>query len=132
MGNNSSNTNTITTFHFMHSGKMFASVQNHKILNLIGIVSIAVAFVTSVIFNALAGSGSSDILVSTVGNLSDKYDLSFTPAGFTFSIWSIIYIWLAAAIGFFIYTLFSSSDEGKLYLNPGFLYGTENKLLEHQ
>ena len=57
--NNSSstNTNTITTFHFMHSGKMFASVQNHKILNLIGIVSIAVAFVTSVIFNALAGSG---------------------------------------------------------------------------
>jgi len=99
-------------------GKMFASVQNHKILNLIGIVSIAVAFVTSVIFNALAGSGSSDIFVSTVGNLSDKYDLSFTPAGFTFSIWSIIYIWLAAAIGFFIYTLFSSSDEGKLYLNP--------------
>ena len=45
-------------------------------------------------------SGSSDIFVSTVGNLSDKYDLSFTPAGFTFSIWSIIYIWLAVAIGF--------------------------------
>ena len=61
--NNSSNTNTITTFHFMHSGKMFASVQNHKILNLIGIVSIAVAFVTSVIFNALAGSGELNILI---------------------------------------------------------------------
>ena len=60
--NNSSNTNTIT-FHFMHSGKMFASVQNHKILNLIGIVSIAVAFVTSVIFNALAGSGELNILI---------------------------------------------------------------------
>ena len=38
--------------------------------------------------------------MSTVGNLSDKYDLSITPAGFTFTIWSIIYIWLAAAIGF--------------------------------
>ena len=47
----------------MHSGKMFASVQNHKILNLIGIVSIAVAFVTSVIFNALAGSGELNILI---------------------------------------------------------------------
>ena len=96
-------------------------------------------------FNTYLFSGSSDIFVSTVGNLSDKYDLSFTPAGFTFTIWSIIYIWLAAAIGFckfnqnwiydskvqliciyiwifslilVIYTLFSSSDEGKLYLNP--------------
>jgi len=96
----------------------FAPSQNHKILNLLGIVSIALAFVTSVIFNALAGSGSGDIFVSTVGNLSDTYDLSFTPAGFTFSIWSIIYIWLASAIGFFIFTLFSGSDEGKLYLNP--------------
>jgi len=97
---------------------MFAPVQNHKILNLIGIVGIAVAFVTSVAFNALAGSGSSDIFINTVGNISDKYDLSFTPAGYTFSIWSIIYIWLTAAIVFFIYTLFSTSDEGKLYLNP--------------
>ena len=45
----------------MHSGKM--NIQNHKILNLIGIVSIAVAFVTSVIFNALAGSGELNILI---------------------------------------------------------------------
>ena len=48
---------TVTTFHFIHSGKMFATDQNHKVLNLLGIVGIAVAFVTSVIFNALAGSG---------------------------------------------------------------------------
>ena len=54
---NNSKTNKAITFHFMHSGKMFAPVQNHKILNLIGIVGIAVAFVTSVAFNALAGSG---------------------------------------------------------------------------
>ena len=71
--NNSSstNTNTITTFHFMHSGKM--NIQNHKILNLIGIVSIAVAFVTSVIFNALAGSGELNILiiVLTIGLAND-------------------------------------------------------------
>ena len=68
-----SNTNTITTFHFMHSGKMFASVQNHKILNLIGIVSIAVAFVTSVIFNALAGSGELNILIIVfiIGSVGD-------------------------------------------------------------
>ena len=58
--NNSSNTNTITTFHFMHSGKMFAPVQNHKVLNLLGIVGLAVSFVTSVIFNALNGSGKFD------------------------------------------------------------------------
>lgn len=90
-------------------------------------------------------SGSSDLFVSTVGNLSAKYELSFTPAGFTFSIWSVIYIWLAISIGFckyfqivlkaffvqtfgpiwylflyfsVVYTLFSSSEMGKLYLNP--------------
>ncbi len=39
---------------------------------------------------------SSDIGIfeSSVGDLSDMYDTDITPAGFTFSIWSIIYMWL--------------------------------------
>ena len=39
-----------------------------------------------------------DVFLSSTGNLSDKYQMSFTPAGFTFSIWGIIYFWLAASM----------------------------------
>ena len=39
-----------------------------------------------------------DVFLSSTGNLSDKYQMSFTPAGFTFSIWGIIYFWLAATM----------------------------------
>jgi len=97
---------------------MFAPVKNHKVLNLLGILGIWFSFIITVTFNGLAGSGSSDIFNSNVGNLSRKYELSITPAGYTFSIWSIIYIWNAAAFVFYLFSIFSSSAMGKLYLNP--------------
>ena len=53
-----------------------------------------------------------------MGNLSRKYDLNITPAGYTFSIWSVIYLWNAAAFIFYLFSIFSSSAMGKLYLNP--------------
>ena len=53
-----------------------------------------------------------------MGNLSRKYELNITPAGYTFSIWSIIYLWNAAAFIFYLFSIFSSSAMGKLYLNP--------------
>lgn len=37
--------------------KMFEHEKNHKILNLLGIFGIALSFVLTVTFNALAGSG---------------------------------------------------------------------------
>ena len=43
-------------------------------------------------------TGNQDVFTSTTGDLSDKYQLSFTPAGFTFSIWGVIYLWLAATM----------------------------------
>lgn len=91
----------------------------HKIPNVIGIVSIAISFVLVVVFNGLAGSGAvPSLFKSNVGNLSNKYELDITPAGWTFSIWSVIYIWMAAAIIFYISTIFSTSEVGRLYLNP--------------
>ena len=35
-----------------------------------------------------------------VGELSDKYPLWITPAGFTFAIWGVIYLWLAVMVVF--------------------------------
>jgi len=84
-------------------------------------VSVAV-FIVMTTFNALAGSGSApQIFNSTVGNLSDKYDTMITPAGFTFSIWGVIYLWLAVALLVIILSIFLNNSMGKLYLNPPFV-----------
>ena len=85
------------------------------------IVVAFVAFVITATFNGLAGSGKfPSIFYSTVGDLSDKYDLDITPAGFTFSIWSIIYLWIAAALVTLIATIFLSNSQGRVYQNPEF------------
>ncbi|XP_062891300.1 uncharacterized protein LOC134338921 isoform X2 [Mobula hypostoma] len=55
-----------------------------------------VVYIITLILNALAGNGpESGIFLQTVGNLSRKYYTEFTPAGWTFSIWGIIYTWQA-------------------------------------
>merc|ERR1711997_980662 len=96
-----------------------STMKNHIWLNLLGIVAIVVTFLITITFNALSGSGSSGgIFISTVGNLSDTYELSYTPSGYVFSIWGIIYFWLASTCVFYVFSLFSGSDMGKLYLNP--------------
>ena len=42
---------------------MFAPVKTYKVLNLLGILGIFVSFVLTVTFNALAGSGSSKLIL---------------------------------------------------------------------
>jgi len=77
-------------------------------------------FIVTAAFNGLAGSGAGipSIFYSTVGDISDKFELLITPAGFTFSIWSIIYLWLAASLVFFIASIFISNPAGRAYLSP--------------
>jgi len=77
-------------------------------------------FIITAAFNGLAGSGAGipSIFYSTVGDISDKFELLITPAGFTFSIWSIIYLWLAASLVFFVASIFISNPAGRAYLSP--------------
>lgn len=87
----------------------------HSPLNITLILMTVATFVLTAIFNALAGSGAGvgSIFESTVGNISDKYDLYITPAGFTFSIWSVIYLWIALMLLFFIISIFVKTDFGR-------------------
>ena len=87
----------------------------HSPLNITLILMTVATFVMTAIFNALAGSGAGvgSIFESTVGNISDKYDLYITPAGFTFSIWSVIYLWIALILLFFIISIFFKTDFGR-------------------
>lgn len=70
-----------------------------SILNLVG-------FVFTVVINGLANA--LPINGITTGELSDLYPNLFVPAGFTFSIWGIIYLWLAIFAIYGIVSAFSS------------------------
>ena len=55
----------------------------HKTVNIVCIVCSVATFILTTAFNALAGSGAGvpDVFYSTVGDISDKYELYITPAG---------------------------------------------------
>lgn len=95
----------------------------HSPLNIGLILSCVFTFIITTIFNALAGSGGGvgSVFYATVGDISDKFELFITPAGFTFSIWSLIYLWLALGLLYFVVTIFIKTDFGRLYLSPQIL-----------
>jgi len=75
-------------------------VEDHDLIQLSGIIGITVSYVLVVIFNTVNGVGGSGIFYNTIGGLSDKYYLDVTPAGWAFSIWGVIYLWLGISIVF--------------------------------
>ncbi|XP_004085588.3 uncharacterized protein LOC101170005 [Oryzias latipes] len=57
----------------------------------------ALLFVGVLVVNALAGAGRGPFHYST-GNVSARYETDITPAGWTFSIWGVIYTWLTLMV----------------------------------
>jgi hypothetical protein len=92
----------------------------HNWVNVWLIIVSGVIFVITTAVNGLAGSGAGvpSIFYVTVGDISDKYQLFITPAGFTFIIWSVIYLWLAVSLVIIITTIFISTEFCRLYLTP--------------
>ena len=90
---------------------------SHSPLNIGLILLTVLTFVITAAFNALAGSGAvageGNVFESTVGDISDVYQLYITPAGFTFTIWSIIYLWIAFSLLIFVITIFIKTDFGR-------------------
>ena len=71
-----------------------------RTLILANTIAFAAVLVINYLANALPLNG------KNTGELSNQYPNLFTPAGLTFSIWGIIYIWLLVFIGFQIAALF--------------------------
>ncbi len=72
-------------------------------------ISNAVALIFTIVINYLSNSGA--LNGNTVADISNKYHNYFTPAGYAFSIWGVIYIGL---LGFVFYTggsLFKKSQD---------------------
>ena len=88
---------------------------SHSPLNVGLIVLCVLTFFITATFNALAGSAAAlgSVFESTVGDISDEYQLYITPAGFTFSIWSLIYLWIAFSLLIFVITIFIKTDFGR-------------------
>lgn len=79
-----------------------------------------IAFLAVLIFNYTANTGL--INGQTVGGISSQYETLFTPAGYAFSIWGLIYLMLA---GFVIYQargLFKQVNDDDFVLQIGWWF----------
>lgn len=66
---------------------------------------IVIAYVLVLVFNYLANA--LPLNNRTTGAISDAYPSLFTPAGFTFSIWGLIYL----LVGIFVFQVLTTSSE---------------------
>ncbi|XP_073344171.1 uncharacterized protein [Pagrus major] len=92
----------------------------HNINLMITIVLALIFFIITMVFSALAGQGMHPFLEST-GNISDEFDTQITPAGWTFSIWSIIYIFQALVVVYTLSSIFRKNAYGYVYCSPAVL-----------
>ncbi|KAK3105936.1 hypothetical protein FSP39_008980 [Pinctada imbricata] len=73
--------------------------------------------------NFLSSSVGRDLglFVSSVSQQSDKYEVDITPAGWMFSIWGIIYVWLGLWIVYSLVNLCRRVGNGRAYNSPTLL-----------
>ncbi|XP_028282970.1 uncharacterized protein LOC114449468 [Parambassis ranga] len=72
-------------------------MKQNSVPRIILIIFCALVFVAVLVINALAGAGRGPFHLST-GNVSARYETDITPAGWTFSIWGVIYTWLTLMV----------------------------------
>jgi len=90
---------------------------------LAAIVVSVVGFAISLVFNGLSVVGLGPFSTTT-GNVSDVFDTQITPSGWTFNIWSVIYVWLTTMMIYILSGLCRKNGYGYVYCNPPVLpYG---------
>ncbi|KAK5849656.1 hypothetical protein PBY51_013972 [Eleginops maclovinus] len=92
----------------------------HSISLVVAIVLSLIVFIITMVFTALAGPGI-DPFLETTKNISDAFVTEITPDGWTFIIWSIIYIFLALIMVYVIAGIFRKNAYGLVYCSPAIL-----------
>lgn len=82
-----------------------------RLLILVNLIAFAGVLVVNYLANALPLNG------KNTGELSDLYPNLFTPAGFTFAIWGLIYLWLLAWVSAQFVALFNAKLRARI--EPG-------------
>ncbi|MCS6994958.1 MAG: tryptophan-rich sensory protein [Anaerolineales bacterium] len=68
-------------------------MRNDTIRPMVNVLSVAATIVMNILANALPFNG------QNTGEISDRFQVFFVPAGYVFSIWGLIYIgWIAFAV----------------------------------
>lgn len=83
-------------------------------------VANGIALVSTVIINYLSNTGLFNN--TTIGAVSDGYKSIFTPAGYTFAIWGLIYILLLVFVIYQGRSLFVTVKENKVVENTGWWF----------
>jgi len=77
-------------------------------------------FVLTIIMNGLAVG--LPLNGKSTGELADQYPNLFVPAGFTFSIWSVIYLWVGTWVVYSLVQVYRNKDGGRVaQIGPYFL-----------
>ncbi|XP_061111962.1 uncharacterized protein si:dkey-29d8.3 [Conger conger] len=108
-----------------HRDKVDTTMGNHSLARIAVIVLSVLVFIIAIAFNALAGRGSKNgPFHQNTGNVSKKYETEITPAGWTFSIWGVIYFWLFSLLTYIVTSLCRRNVYGWMYCQPAVLpYG---------
>jgi hypothetical protein len=95
------------------------NTQTRLVWAVLNTVGLAVALVCNGLANALPLNGMG------TGKLSDLYPNLFVPAGLTFSIWGLIYLWLLAFVGYGFRLYAKARERNPLArIGPWFLINT--------
>ncbi|XP_044147875.1 uncharacterized protein LOC122935968 [Bufo gargarizans] len=101
-----------------HNHKVY-KMYEHNIFKIILIFFMVAVYIVMVAFNAGAGSGlMMGIFLQRVGNISDKFRTDFTPSGWTFMIWNVIFAWQFLWLGYVLSGICRRSELGWMYLKP--------------
>lgn len=72
-------------------------MKDRSLPRVVLVASCLLLFIAVLVVNALAGAGRGPFHSST-GNVSGRYETGITPAGWTCSIWGVIYTWLSLMV----------------------------------
>lgn len=91
----------------------------YPILAIFNLVAMLVSFA----INGLSGSGpDGTVFKNKTGDLSDYFYTAITPAGWTFSIWGVIYTWQALWVIYTVINICRKAPSGEpAYSNPAFI-----------
>ncbi|XP_071813341.1 uncharacterized protein [Apostichopus japonicus] len=94
----------------------------HDPLYIFMIIFVLFMFLFTLFINGLAGAGEVEAIpwfTGTTGGTSDNYDTNINPAGFTFIIWGVIYVWQLVWIVYAHVIICVKSDHGApIYADP--------------
>ncbi|XP_074653070.1 uncharacterized protein LOC141907356 [Tubulanus polymorphus] len=93
----------------------------HKGGHVTAIVLTVLMFAAVLFFNYLSSSTMGQKLglyVSSTGDVSDRFYLEITPAGWTFTIWAFIYLWQGTWLLYGFASIFRKLPDGYMYQTP--------------